>query len=237
MTQDHFDPDRLAQLLHITPTEVIKMADRGRLPGRKISGQWRFAKAEIHHWLEDTIGASDANDLPKIERWLEKNLESEGTSVRHWLRPETICMPMDARTRSSVIKKMVQMVVDVGVLWDSDKMIGAVRDREHLHPTALDNGVALLHPRRPLGSILAEPALALGRTVQGIPFGGPRGELTDVFFLICSTDDTGHLQMLARLSRMLADPEFLVSVRTDMENTAMHHWISRYEEQMQLDST
>ena len=116
-------------------------------------------------------------------------------------------------------------------------MKDAVRDREHLHPTALDNGVALLHPRRPLASILAEPVLAIGRTKQGIVFGGPRGELTDVFFLICSIDDTGHLQMLARLSRMLADPGFLDSVRTDMESNALHYWICRYEEQMDRDSS
>jgi futalosine hydrolase len=36
-------------------------------------------------------------------------------------------------------------------------MAEAVAAREDLHPTALENGVALLHPRRPQTSILAEP--------------------------------------------------------------------------------
>ena len=162
-------------------------------------------------------GANDLNDSHKIEAWLEANSEMSEAQVAKWLRPETIACPLDARTRSSVIQQMVELVVGTGLLRDGEQMKEAVRDREHLHPTALDNGVALLHPRRPLASILAEPVLAIGRTEQGIVFGGPRGELTDVFFLICSTDDTGHLQMLARLSRMLADPGFLDSVRTDME--------------------
>ena len=237
MTQDYFDSQALADLLQVTTSQVVRMADRGRIPGRKVAGEWRFSRAEIHHWVEETIGASDLNDLAKIEKWLHVNGETAEARVAHWLRPETIGCPMDARTRSSVIQEMVEMVVATGLLWDGSKMREAVRDREHLHPTALDNGVALLHPRRPLASIMAEPVLAVGRTNQGIAFGGPRGELTDVFFLICSVDDTGHLQMLARLSRMLADPGFLDSVRTDMESSALHYWICRYEEQMDSDST
>ena len=167
---------------------------------------------------------------------MKSNLDSREAKVAEWLRPQTISSPMDARTRNSVIQKMVQLVVDTGLLWDADKMREAVRDRESLHPTALGNGVALLHPRRPLATVLAESVLAIGRTAQGIPFGGPRGELTDVFFLICSTDDTGHLQMLARLSRMLADPEFVIGLRTDMESAELHYWICRYEEQMESES-
>ena len=237
MTQDYFDTQALAELLQVTTSQVVRMADRSRIPGRKVAGKWRFSRAEIHHWVEETIGASDLKDLAKIEKWLQANTEAAEARVADWLRPETISCPMDARTRSSVIQQMVEMVVATGMLWDASKMREAVRDREHLHPTALDNGVALLHPRRPLASILAEPVLAIGRTNQGIPFGGPRGELTDIFFLICSIDDAGHLQMLARLSRMLADAGFLDSVRTDMESSALHYWICRYEEQMDGDST
>jgi PTS system nitrogen regulatory IIA component len=235
--QEGFDAASLARLLQITPGQVERMADRGRVPGRKVGGEWRFSQAEIHHWLEDAIGTSELSDRSKVEAWLKDHGPPEEARVSQWLRPETINCPMDARTRSSVIQKMVQLVAQTGLLWDEGKMRDAVRDREHLHPTALDNGVALLHPRRPLGSILAEPVLAIGSTQQGIAFGGPRGELTDVFFLICSVDDTGHLQMLAKLSRMLADPEFVLGLRTEMEASVLHYWICQYEEQVELDST
>jgi PTS system nitrogen regulatory IIA component len=92
----------------------------------------------------------------------------------------------------------------------------AIRTRENMYPTALDNGVALLHPRRPLSGILSEPFLAFGLTSQGIPFGGGR-TLTDVFFLICSTEDRWHLRTLARLSRLLADNLFLQKLREQTE--------------------
>jgi len=108
---------------------------------------------------------------------------------------------------------MVELASQAGLLWDTAKMIEAVRARENLHPPALDSGVALLHPRRPLASILAEPFVVLGKTSQAIPFGGRGGSLTDIFFLICSVDDGGHLSMLARLSRLIGDADFVSALR------------------------
>ncbi|MEL6895630.1 MAG: PTS sugar transporter subunit IIA, partial [Planctomycetota bacterium] len=84
--------------------------------------------------------------------------------------------------------------------------------REELHPTALAGGVALLHPRRPQSSILAESLIALGITETPLPFSGD-GQLTDIFFLICSYDDKSHLRILARLSRLVSDPQWLPALR------------------------
>jgi PTS system nitrogen regulatory IIA component len=36
---------------------------------------------------------------------------------------------------------------------------------------------------------------------------------TDLFFLICSINDTQHLRTLARLSRILTTPDFLTQLR------------------------
>ena len=46
-------------------------------------------------------------------------------------------------------------------MWEQDKFAEAIRAREVLHSTALDNGVALLHPRRPMHGCLMDPFLAL----------------------------------------------------------------------------
>jgi len=107
---------------------------------------------------------------------------------------------------------MVELAGRTGWLWDPGVMAEAVRSREEMHTTALGNGVALLHPRRPMPKILAQACLALGCTTTGIPF-GTDAPMTDVFFLICSLDDRSHLRVLARLSRVLATPGFLGLLR------------------------
>ncbi len=134
------------------------------------------------------------------------------------LSVDSIALPLLAKTKRSAIEEMVHLATRTGMLWDPERMIEAVRAREQLQSTAMPNGVALLHPRRPLANVLGEPVLALAVSFQGIPFGGSRG-LTDVFVLICSTDDRGHLRTLARLSRMLQEATFLEGLR-DAENPA-----------------
>jgi PTS system nitrogen regulatory IIA component len=217
MSHTDFDVDSLARYLHVAPAQVLKLAERGNVPGRKIAGQWRFSKGEIHHWLEERIGAADDADLLQVQGLLDRaavGREAATVQISDLLRPEAIAVPLPARTRSSVIKSMVELAAKTGHLWDPAEMAEAVEAREKLHPTALDSGVALLHPRRPLPQILEEPFLALGRTVQGIPFGDEGGQLTDIFFLICSVDDSQHLRTLARLSRLIATEGFLPAIRS-----------------------
>lgn len=233
MAHEDFEIDSLAKFLHLMPNQVQKMVERGKLPGRKISGQWKFSQAEIHHWLEERIGVSDEEELAEVEDVLDRHGEAEAeasVSVCDLLMPEAIAVPLNARTRGSAISEMVKLASHTGLLWDPAKMEQAVRERESLHPTALDNGVALLHPRRPLSNILGEPLLAIGRTYQGVPFGGARGSLTDIFFLICSVDDRGHLRLLARLSRMLADTTTMDGIRAAEGSDELLAWMRQQEE-------
>lgn len=199
MASKDFDVDQLAAYLHLTPEQVAKLASRGKLPGRRIAGDWKFSEAEIHHWLEERIGAGDAEQLGKVEQMLDRTAPSDEESLilADIMHPEAVAIPLTGKTRGSVIRDMCQLVANTGLLWDAETMAEAVQAREQLHPTALETGVALLHPRRPQASILAEPILGLGISSQPIPFGNSSGHLTDIFFLICSTDDRIHLRILA----------------------------------------
>jgi PTS system nitrogen regulatory IIA component len=215
MPYTDFTVERLAAYLHLSPAQVARLADRGKIPGRKVSGQWRFSRAEIHNWLEQRIGLSDEEELAQVEAALRGAASPDDLQLpfADLLPPAAVAVPLAARTRNSVITSMADLAAGTGLLWDAAKMAEAVRAREDMQPTALDNGVALLHPRRPMPEILAQPLLALGRTDGGIPFGASHGALTDLFFLIGSTDDRGHLRTLARLSRIVADGATLDAAR------------------------
>lgn len=214
MAHDDFDIASLAAYLHMMPAKISKLADRGRLPGRRVGGEWRFSRPEITHWLEQRIGLSDDEELADIESNLQRTdgrSDSE-ISLAELLAGDAVATPLVARTRGKVISAMCQLAATTGLLWDPDKMADAVEARESMAPTTLENGVALLHPRRPQASILAEAVLALGITSTGIPFGGS-GVLTDVYFLIAATSDQEHLRILARLSRVVNDAQWLAELR------------------------
>jgi PTS system nitrogen regulatory IIA component len=234
MPYSDFDLESLARYLHLTPQQVTKLAERGQLPGRKIGGQWKFARPDIHHWFENRIGLSDEDELVQVENVLQQSAPLENQQeirIADLLPVQAIAIPLHARTRTAVIDAMVKLAADTAWLWDPKAMAEAVRAREEIHSTALENGVALLHPRRPMPKILAQPFMALGCTVSGIPFGGDV-PLTDVFFLICSTDDRLHLHTLARLSRLLTVPGFLNELHQAQNAADAHQLIVEAEEKL-----
>ncbi|MHB1035833.1 MAG: PTS sugar transporter subunit IIA [Pirellulales bacterium] len=235
MSEADYDIEGLAAYLHLSPQQVAKLADRRKLPGRKVGGQWRFARGEIHHWFERRIGISDDGQLAEVEgvlRHCRRTGDAGEISIADMLPPEAIAVPLLAKTRNSVISAMVHLAAQTCWLWDPPKMLEAVLSREDLYPTALDNGVALMHPRRPMPKILDQPFLALGCTSQGIPFGGGGSGLTDVFFLVCSTEDRGHLRVLARLSRLIGMPTFLSDLRAAPDSAAAGQLIVDYEQKL-----
>ncbi len=216
MAAKDLDIEQIATYLHLNIEQVTKLVERGKIPGRKVGGQWRFSEAEIHHWLEERIGASDQAELGQVQQWLDRlpaGNHHDSDRFEDLIPLASIAVPLQAKTRGSVIREMCDLAAQSGHLWDANTMADAVQAREELHPTALENGVALLHPRRPQTSILGESIVALGITSHPVAFGNRFGKPTDVFFLICSLNDRIHLQILAKLSRLVHEEEVMEKLR------------------------
>jgi PTS system nitrogen regulatory IIA component len=212
MGSEMMDLEQLASYLHRDVREVSKLASRGRLPGHKVSGQWRFARAEINQWLEGQLPEYTEEQLSDLEVAGPGKGEQEPL-VSALLSEASIAVPLAASTRSSVLRELVRLAEQTWQVYDPDAIVEAIRQREELASTALESGVAVPHPRRPLPAALGESVLAYGRSPSGVPFGEPGGHLTDLFFLVCCRDDRTHLQVLARLSRLFKRPGFLDELR------------------------
>ena len=104
MAQQDFDVDSLARYLHISPAQVSKLADRGSVPGRKIGGQWVFSQGEIHHWLEERIGAAGEADLQHVQGLLDRAAtqhEAASVVISELLLPEAIAIPETSEPSNS----------------------------------------------------------------------------------------------------------------------------------------
>ena len=137
MPKEDFDIDSLARYLHITPRKCKSLPSVTKCLPVESAGSGS-SRAEIHHWLEERIGLADDVDLRDVENVLRRAAGELATPERiaEQLTAETIAIPLEARTRSSVIKAMVDLAASTGLLWDTEKMLEAVRERENLHPTA-----------------------------------------------------------------------------------------------------
>ena len=43
--------DQLAAWLQVDPEAIAQLAEDGELPGRKLAGEWRFAREAVLDWL------------------------------------------------------------------------------------------------------------------------------------------------------------------------------------------
>lgn len=52
MTDEILTLPEVAQLLKVTDKTVYSLAQKGRLPGFKVGGQWRFRRADLDSWID-----------------------------------------------------------------------------------------------------------------------------------------------------------------------------------------
>ena len=214
MSTDFYGLDDLAQLLGRDRRDVEKMVSRGRIPGRKVGGEWRFNAVEIRHWLEGALREYSDDELAGVEHRHASDEVDELVPVTSLLKLETVEVPLAARTKRSVLEGLIEAAGRTWHVWEPSVVLEAVLEREGVLSTGFENGVAIPHPRNQLPDVLGESIIAYGRTLSGIPFGAPRGSLTDIFFLVLCRDSRTHLKVLARLGRMIQLPDFVDQLRS-----------------------
>ncbi|MDM8008984.1 MAG: PTS sugar transporter subunit IIA [Phycisphaerae bacterium] len=200
--------DDFAKYVGMDARDVKRLADRGKLPGQKIGGEWRFNRARVTEWLQQEMHTLGEERLIALERGIRSSsglsTETDELTVTDMIGLEGIDPSLPARTRASVLREMVSLANRTGLLYDPAGLLTALEQREEMCSTALPNGVALPHPRQPMPYVSAEPLICIGRVPKGIGFGSTSRELTHLFFLICCHHDHHHLRVLARLVRLLA---------------------------------
>jgi nitrogen PTS system EIIA component len=229
MSQEMMSVEQLAVFLQRDARELHKLASRGSLPAHKVSGEYRFHPAEIHHWLETQMHGYTEEELSN----LEQGAVGQGPHLEPLLTPmlsvAAIAVPLQATTKASVLNQLVKVAEQSWQVYDPAAILEAIKLREEMGTTALPSGVAVPHPRRPMPKALGESIIAFGRTLSPVPFGAPGGGLTDLFFLVCCRDVNTHLQTLARLSRLLLRPGFLDELRAADSSAAAYQVIEAAE--------
>ena len=123
------------------------------------------------------------------------------------LKKSGIALNPSVNTKEEAINKLVDLMDSTGRLNDKNAYKDAVLARESLSTTGIGDNIAIPHAKT---TAVKEPGLSAMVLAKGIDYDSLDGEPAKLFFMIAAPEGENnlHLDVLARLSMMLMDPDF-----------------------------
>ncbi|HRZ36374.1 MAG TPA: PTS sugar transporter subunit IIA [Candidatus Paceibacterota bacterium] len=192
----------VSELLDVSEKTVYRWLGAGRLPAYRLSGQYRFSRAEILEW-------ATANRLNVPARTLHETDDTNEPlpTLAEALEAGGIFYRIGGTNRESALRNAVETLrlpdeVDRGFLLE------ALLAREHLASTGIGEGIAIAHARNPVVLHVIKPVLALCFLERAVDFGALDGRPVRALFTLVSPSARAHLDLLSRLSFALRDADF-----------------------------
>jgi len=140
------------------------------------------------------------------------------------LSPADVLLDIDAVSKRGVFERVAALFEERHGL-ASAKVTDGLHARERLGSTALGHGVALPHARI---KGLTQPVAAYVRTRLPIAFDAPDGKpVADMIVLLVPEKATDlHLQLLAEVAQMFADPSFRERLRMCTDGIEVHRLVA-----------
>jgi len=197
----------VAGLLEVSEKTVYRWIDDGKLPGYRISGQYRFNRAELLAW-------ATANKLRVSPDML---LEPESTeaslpSLEEAVLAGGIHYRVSGNDPAACLRNVVGMLALPEEV-DREFLFQALWARETLASTAMGDGIAIPHLRNPIVLHLPRPMVSLCFLEKPVDFHALDDKPVDVLFTLISPTVKSHLHLLSRLAFGLRDSGFNKLIR------------------------
>ncbi|WP_173915681.1 PTS fructose transporter subunit IIABC [Halobacillus sp. Marseille-Q1614] len=129
------------------------------------------------------------------------------------LTKDTILLNMTASSKPEAIDELIGKLDEAGKLNDRDGFKAAIEAREDQSTTGIGEGIAIPHAKT---ASVKDPAIAFGRSQEGLDYESLDGQPTNLFFMIAASEGANqtHLETLSRLSSFLMDKNFRSKLET-----------------------
>jgi nitrogen PTS system EIIA component len=145
----------------------------------------------------------------------------------HYLTPATILIRSEIPDKKDLFHDLTSQLAKVWNLSEVEKLMDAVWEREKEGHTVLESGLAIPHARV---SGLDEIKACLGIIPQGYLDPQENVQVRIVFLFLSPQEQFGnHLQMLAQISRIFQDTEFMERLIASKTPEEVFNLIQRQE--------
>jgi mannitol/fructose-specific phosphotransferase system IIA component (Ntr-type) len=228
MPGEYMTLEEAAEFLNMSAEAVNLLVEKG-LTHKDPSGRLYIKTSDLGDLINRGIAGFDISQLNK----LEKNYKENQILITPLLNPQCLKRKLLGQSKTAIIAELVDLLVEQGGVDKKHrkKILNAVIDRERMCSTALADGVAIPHPRQPLKGIIKKPRLVLGLSWHGVDFESFDGKPTHVVVLLCTTKLDQHLQIIARLSRLLRNPRMRVALCRAQDENELIETFAQFEKE------
>lgn len=137
------------------------------------------------------------------------------------LDPAAVDAELGASNKPGVLRELVGLTLRVEPELDPNLLVDTLMRREKLQSTGIGDGIAIPHGRT---DAVQRIVACVGRSVPGVDFQSLDGQPTHLFFtLIVPESQQGlHLKALARVSRLLKEPQTREALMGAKDAAAMY---------------
>jgi len=197
----------ISSLLNVSEKTIYRWVAEKKIPAYRVGEQVRFGRAEIIEWAN----ANRVRIDPAV--CLETEAEGQSTcSLGEALEFGGIFYRVEGTERDTALRSMVRLLrLPEGI--DPEQLLEMLKVREQMASTAIGDGIALPHPRRPILLQVDRPSVTLCFLDQAVDFGALDGKPVFALFTILSPTARAHLDLLSRVALALQNPEVKQALR------------------------
>jgi len=148
-----------------------------------------------------------------------------------YLTPELIVSPLQENTKDGIVRELVQHLVHQKKISDPDAVMKAILDRDATGSTFLPSGIAIPHARV---TEVEDIVLAMGVSKEPVQDtssqNGLRARVFCIFLSPIHDKEFGkHLKLLARISALFSDVDFIEQISSSEEPKAIFEALQKHE--------
>ncbi len=140
------------------------------------------------------------------------------------ISPEDISVSFKADCKKQVLQDLAEAAAAKTGL-NEREIFNTLLDREKLGSTGIGNGIAIPHGKM---ADLKEITGLVAFLEKPVDFDSLDDQPVDIVFLLLAPEAAGadHLKALARIARVLREPEMLEKLRNSHDRADIHHLLS-----------
>ena len=151
--------------------------------------------------------------------------------ISDFINPETIFPGVALKNKEAILQFIADKCQENGIVTNADILFKGLVKREESMSTGVGHSMAFPHTTTPERDQAAVLVISLATPV---PFDSIDDKPVDTIFaiIIPESNQTQHLQILARISRLCRKPNFMQSIRQATDPKKLKETITKFEDEI-----